>query len=574
MSSIVVLPTALKNKIAAGEVVERPASVVRELMENAIDAQSTAISVDVQKGGRKLIRVIDDGVGMDRKDARLCLERHATSKLVSEDALYAITTMGFRGEALPSIASVSRLRLTTAPRGESAGISISMEGGELKEERDAPAHGTEIEVRELFFNTPARKKFLKRDATELSHVVDTVTQLALSHPGIQFRLTVEGQETMNLPRASGLRERIVQVYGAEFMDELAEADLDTEALGLKAFISKPGHFRERRGNQYIFINQRPVRVPSVHHALVSAYEGMLPKDRHPVYFAFLRIEPRLVDVNVHPAKREVRFSDNESVYRFVRRAVADAIMPEVHGAAPPHIGEAHQNPGLTAGAPPSFKTGDGPEPVFSQGNSRSGPSYTVAEAVPMAFRAERPYIFLGETFVALAGEAGSPGLMLLDHHAAHERVLYERLVDGLQLNSHRLLFPKQVTLSPTEHLTVLEHRDLLQEFGIEVEDFGGQTVVVRSLPEALDEADIRGILSDAADELRSGERPGKSIRESVAARIACHGSVRGTKVLSREGLNALLADLENCRDPRHCPHGRPTTIEMSIGDLKKLFKRK
>jgi DNA mismatch repair protein MutL len=312
MSVIQVLPLELKNKIAAGEVVERPASVVKELLENSIDAGSTRIEVAVERGGRKLIRVSDDGEGMDAEDARLALQRHATSKLLSERDLFSITTMGFRGEALPSMASVSRMTLLSAPRGESLGVRIALEGGEVTEDTAAAARGTTVEVRDLFFNTPARKKFLKRESTELMHIVDTVTNLALSHPETAWTLTVDSEESMRLPRASGPRERIAQVYGSEFLEGLVEGSLENDGFALTALVSAPGNYRERRTHQLLFINRRPVRNPSVSHAVYSAYEGILPRDKHPVFFLFLSVEPSRVDFNVHPAKREAKFADGET----------------------------------------------------------------------------------------------------------------------------------------------------------------------------------------------------------------------------------------------------------------------
>jgi DNA mismatch repair protein MutL len=558
MSVIQVLPLELKNKIAAGEVVERPASVVKELLENSIDAGSTRIEVAVERGGRKLIRVSDDGEGMDAEDARLALQRHATSKLLSERDLFSITTMGFRGEALPSMASVSRMTLLSAPRGESLGVRIALEGGEVTEDTAAAARGTTVEVRDLFFNTPARKKFLKRESTELMHIVDTVTNLALSHPETAWTLTVDSEESMRLPRASGPRERIAQVYGSEFLEGLVEGSLENDGFALTALVSAPGNYRERRTHQLLFINRRPVRNPSVSHAVYSAYEGILPRDKHPVFFLFLSVEPSRVDFNVHPAKREAKFADGETVYRSVRRCVSETVrMTPVPGAT-----EA-----VASGSPRSFYPRDVP---FPPQGAAAAATHGIAEALELDYRAEVPHVYLGETFVALARDGG---LMLLDHHAAHERVLYEKFLRGIELESRRLLFPRQVQLSRKEHMLILENREFLHGFGLEVDDFGRDTVIVRALPAALEQADLRGILSDAAGALQEGERPGKSLREAVAARLACHSSVRGRTVLTKESLQALLSDLSRAEDPEHCPHGRPTRLFYSLDELKKLFKR-
>jgi DNA mismatch repair protein MutL len=565
MQSVRVLPEGLRNKIAAGEVVERPASVVKELVENAIDAGSTAIEVEVAVGGRKLIKVADDGRGMDREDALLSLERHATSKLGREEDLFNIRTMGFRGEALPAIASVSKFLMNTVPRGAASGVSIEVTGGRVGEVRESPGRGTSVEVRDLFFNTPARKKFLKKDSTELMHVIDTLTRLALSHPGIGFALRADGQETMRLPKASGLRERLMQVYGAEFLDGLLECGGEAGGVKLRGFIARPENVRQSRAHQMVFINRRPVREPSVSHAVYSAYEGMIPRDTHPPFFIFMEVDPARVDVNVHPTKREVRFEDKEAIHRFLRKTVMDAVRAGLSGAREAFRGEAAASRGSTE----SFTE----RPVPS--------AREVLESLPIQYRAEPDFIYLGDTFIALSGKAlqggalsGGGGLTLIDHHAAHERVLYERLLRGVKLASHQLLVPRQVRLSPREYMVILEHRAMLSEFGIEVEDFGHDTVLVRALPEAMREADLRGILSDSAAELMEGARPGESLREAVAARIACHSSIRGSVMLDRQRLSALLRDLEETERPEQCPHGRPTRVFYSLDELKRIFKRK
>jgi DNA mismatch repair protein MutL len=555
MSPIRILSENLKNKIAAGEVVERPASVVKELVENALDAGATVIDVEAERGGRKLIRVSDNGSGMDREDALLCIRRHATSKLSSEEDLFSIRTLGFRGEALPSIASVSEMTLTTAPRGAASGVLIEVRAGEATSTRESPSEGTAVEVRDLFFNTPARKKFLKRDATELVHIVDIVTRAALVNPRVGFSLMSDGRETMNTPRASGLRERLAQIYGVEFLEGLVELGRETDDIKIEAFVSHPKRLRDTRAHQFIFVNGRPVRDPSVSHAVYSAYDGLASKDRHPVYFLFIELEPSRVDFNVHPAKREVRFQDKDVVYRLIKRCVNEALglmrtpggledAEEGHAAPVKYEGIVHSNRSAPVGA---------------------------AETLALEYRAELPFVYLGETFVAVAG---GDELMLVDYHAAHERVLYERLLGDLRLESRQLLFPRQVKLSPKEHMLVLGHRDILLELGIELEDFGQDTVVVRSVPEVMDESELRGILSDVADEMKAGAGAGRSLKEAVAARIACHGSLRGRMVPGGTELAVLLDDLSRTTDPGHCPHGRPTRISFSHDDLKKMFKRK
>ncbi|MDQ7786565.1 MAG: DNA mismatch repair endonuclease MutL, partial [Thermodesulfovibrionales bacterium] len=317
MPQIKILPPDLRNKIAAGEVIERPASVVKELIENSIDAGSTDVRIDVLHGGKRLIRISDDGAGMDRDDALLCFERHATSKLAAEPDLFNIRTMGFRGEALSSIASVAKVHLVTGLRENPSGVSVEIQGGEIKEIKDAPSVGTSIEIRDLFYNTPARKKFLKTTGTEIFHIIDTVTKEALSHPGIAFRLTSDNQDTVHFPVSSGRKERIMQVYGEEFLSGLTDVAAETEGIKMEAYVTKGGNFRNTRSHQFIFLNTRPIKDPALSSAIYKAYEGILPQGKHPIFFLSLDIDPEKVDVNVHPAKREVRFEDRESIYRFI-----------------------------------------------------------------------------------------------------------------------------------------------------------------------------------------------------------------------------------------------------------------
>lgn len=565
MSLIKILSLELRNKIAAGEVVERPASVVKELIENSIDAESNDIKIEVLHGGKGLIRVTDNGIGMDRDDALLCIQPHATSKLKNEEDLFNIRTLGFRGEALPSIASVSRMRLVTGLKDSPAGVAIEINGGKIKGVRDFPSHGTSVEVRDLFFNTPARKKFLKSESTELFHIIDTTTKEALSHQDICFRLFTENHETMNIPRASGLRERIMQVYGIEFLEGLLEVSSEDYGLSMAAFITKGDNFRNSRTHQFIFINRRPIKDPAISHAIYKAYEGILPRDKHPVFFLFIDIDPKKVDINVHPAKREVRFEDRDVMHRFVNSSLREAIREErVQYIAP--FSESPDWTGLEKSENPGNHvqiSSDYAVPVLTDSH--------ISETIEFIYKTSLPFIYLGDTFIAVAGKGG---LTIIDHHAAHERILYETFLKGIDLNTHQLLFSRQVKLSLKEYKVILENKHLLNEMGIELDDFGHDTVVVRSLPEALKESDIRGILSDTAATIIEGMQPDKSLKETLAAKIACHSSVRGKEVLNQEEFQRLLSDLEKTENPDQCPHGRPTRLFFSLDDLKKMFKRK
>ncbi|MBI5638982.1 MAG: DNA mismatch repair endonuclease MutL [Nitrospirae bacterium] len=559
MPQIKVLPVNLRNKIAAGEVVERPASAVKELIENAIDAGSTDIKIDVLAGGKRLIRVSDNGSGMDREDALLCFERHATSKLSDEKDLFDLRTLGFRGEALPSIASISKVKLVTGIRGSASGISVEVHGGETKEVRESAFLGTSIEIRDIFYNTPARKKFLKTNTTELFHIIDTVTKEALSHWNIGFTLSTENEDTMSLPKASGFRERIMQVYGEEFLRGLIEVKAEEGDMRLTAFISKSSNFRGSRSHQFIFVNTRPIKDQSVSHAIYKAYEGILPADKHPAFLLFMDLNPAEVDFNVHPTKREVRFADKEAVYRFVLVCLRDAVKGERAEYA-----KEFSVPVAEAPIPPYDYNLQPKESVASR------PDF-VAENGELQYRASLPFIYLGDTFIAVSGKGG---LTLIDHHAAHERILYEKFLGRTDIPSHNLLFPEQVKLSKKEYLAVLGQKDLLSEYGIEVDDFGHDTIIVRSLPDALASSDLRGIIADVAAALIEGVAPNRSLKEAIAARIACHSSVRGSMILNQEEFSRLLSDLEKTEHPDQCPHGRPTRIFYSLEDLKKIFKRK
>lgn len=361
-----------------------------------------------------------------------------------------------------------------------------------------------------------------------------------------------------MPRASGLRERIMQVYGDEFLKGLREVNGHDEGMGMQAFISHSSNFRNSKSHQYIFVNRRPVKDASISHAVYMAYEGIIPGDKHPVFFLFLDLDPREIDFNVHPTKREVRFQDKEAVHRFVRSHLREAIKEDrTHYAgqfaSPSGAGSYGQQP--HEGSLSSFV---------------SAPAY-VSENAELSYTTSLPYIYLGDTFIAFSGKGG---LTLIDHHAAHERILYEKFLKGMSLATYRLLFPEQVRLSHKEYKVMLENKGLLSEFGIEVDDFGHDTVVVRSLPEALQGGDLRGIIADVASGIIEGANPNKSLKESLAARIACHSSVRGKEILNQEEFSRLLADLENTEHPDQCPHGRPTRIFYSLEDLKRMFKRK
>jgi len=575
MSRIAVLPTDLQNKIAAGEVIERPASVVKELLENAIDAGSTSIDVVVEKAGRKLIRIADNGSGMSREDAIRAFERYATSKIRHEDDLFHLQTLGFRGEGLAAIAAVSRIVLKTAER-DADGAQLSLDGGVVDEVRDAAALGTSVEVRDLFFNTPARRKFLKSDVTENFHIIDTVTREALVHPSVRFSLRTDGSELMLTPAASSLRERIMQIYGREFVDGLLEMRVEEPGLSLHLFISSPNVIRNSRTNQYVFVNQRPVKDQTVSQAICRAYDGILSREQHPVFFAFLAIDPEQVDCNVHPTKREVRFRDKARIFRIISDAARKALLTST--IVQPAFGAEAPESGI------EYRVGYA-EPVSAGGSEGMWASVPrqadiIAESSQAYINQRLPNVYLGDTLVAFAD---GDGLVVMDYHAAHERVNYERFLDTVRMPAHHLLFPEQVTLPRAAAAVLVENAQLLDLCGIELDDFGEGSVVVRSVPEALQGEDLAGLLSDLAGALQmQGDEPLSDglpelidrRRRYLAAQLACHASIRGAgEVPDEERLSRLRTALAAAREPHRCPHGRPTMVRLSLDALKKMFKK-
>lgn len=577
MSEISILPESLANKIAAGEVIERPASIVRELVDNSIDASAKTISIEVLYGGKKLIRVSDDGIGMERDDATLCFERHATSKIKSEDELFNITTLGFRGEALASIASVSKITLITSTVNSHTGTRIEIGTGQKKEVTDAPPlSGTVLEIQDIFYNTPARRKFLKSIPTELSHIIETVTQKALSYPEKSFFLKHNDNEIINVSAAKDIKERFIQLYSEELFNEFLEIKKEDRGIRLYGFSSAVEFTRSTRSYQFIFINKRPVKNPTISHAVYNAYRDLIPKDRHPALFLFLDIDPKKVDVNIHPAKREVRFESPEEIHKLVVLAIREVLHPRQDKS--------------TGYIPSSELAG------FKTMHSTEGKLYgdVVRESLESALQLSRDfqtdfftdkiapaihrYSYIGESFVA---EITNDGLTIIDQHAVHERVLYEKLLKKTPLEIENLFFPFRVELSAKEFNIIMNYKNLLHDFSLDIEEFGTNNVIVRALPKEFHKADMRGLLLDIASGILEQETIGvkdetgrQSLLQNIAARLACHKSVRGREPLNDEELSQLIADLEKTEIPDKCPHGRPTRIFFSLDDLRKMFKRK
>jgi DNA mismatch repair protein MutL len=600
MPRIHILPETVCNKIAAGEIVERPASVVKELVENAIDAGATRVFIEVENAGRSLIRVSDDGEGMGPEDALRSFERHATSKLRTESDLAAIRTMGFRGEALPSIGAVARVRMVTAPRGGTAGTEVGVQGGTRvgTKETAAPA-GTLVEVEELFYNTPARKKFLKSNPTELAHIVHAVQQQALPHFRIHFRLTHNGQVLLDLPIVRDEMERATQVIGADGGRDFLEVSAESDHFKLKGLVSRPGVFRATREQQEFFLNRRAVRNASLSHAVSEAYGTLLAKGRHPIVCLFIEVDPAAVDVNVHPAKREVRFRDSQAVHQFVKNALRERLRREGLPAGEDEITGVDARPGAVGYAGPS---GAG-APATGRASSLRPSAMEIREALEVyrppvspdaPLRSETSAVYPGrgllpvriqpfgqvdQTYiVAVLGRDSTTELHLIDQHAAHERLLYERLLSQqrtARVAVQPLLIPEVVEFTAAEAVRVREILPLFARIGLEVEEFGERSFQIRAVPALLGTIDGRTLMRDILDEVGAGGTPAlEDTIQTVVASMACHAAIKAHQPLQPEQMTRLLEDLYRQEVPPTCPHGRPIRVQFKLADLEKLFQRR
>lgn len=617
MSKVKVLSDALASQVAAGEVVERPAAVVKELLENSIDAGARRIDILVRSGGVALIKIVDDGSGMGREDALLCVERHATSKLRTKEDLAAITTMGFRGEALPSIASVSRFTLTTREHGALCGTQVSIDGGRLLGVNEAgEAPGTHIEVRNLFYNVPARRKFLRSENTEFSHIEQQVRVHALAYPEVAFSLTRDDRLIFHLPGGSALRERIAGLAGAEIAAQLIEVEERTlRGVTVRGFIGRPGSHRSSRALQFTFLNRRPVESSVFNYALRGAYAEALPRGTWPVALLFLSLDPAEVDVNVHPAKREVRFRDTLGVQSALMEMLGEALQQSVRRSAEPAVQLEHSPPArplpvmnwkpspvqpalipekeqhslrrdwspmLTPRAdpaPPAVESAahapdnasDGEPPTTSTPGAE--PQAPVTEP-PMPFRVLHP---LGDQYWLL--QSGD-GLVVLSPSAAWERILFEetraRAAAG-GAATQALLAPLAVTLSPREHDLLRPHFEKLRLMGLGVEDFGGNTVMLHSLPPGCSgDGDPHALLSLLVDELqKAGDRaPRHRLDDDSLAAAVARQAARFQPPASHAEVTRLVQRLLSCEMPYCCPAGNPTLILFSFQELARKFGRR
>jgi DNA mismatch repair protein MutL len=588
MNRINVLSEALANRIAAGEVVDRPASVVKELVENAIDAEATRIEVELAEGGRKLIRVSDDGLGMSPEDAALCVQRFATSKVSEEADLQHIETMGFRGEALPSIASVSHLRITTRLRESDEGTMLTIEGGEIAEVRAVGCPtGTTIEVANLFFNTPARLKFLRTTGTERGHCSDWVTRMALARPDIAMQMTHEGTVLISSPGRGDLPATVAQILGSTVARQMLPVDLDTGAMRIHGLISSSRLTRATRKHQMFFVNRRYVRSMSLGHALREAYGILLPSGKQPLCALHIDMPAQLVDPNVHPTKIEVRFKSQGEVHGLMQQAVEEGL--EQAGLRPKSMRTPPRGPDQAG----RF-TGPDLEQRTMARRLRVNPFYDATderdvglevhegEPEPDATATEDPAIAVGEALEALGQVAGAyiacrsgGDLLLVDQHRAAERIIADELASKDHAVARQMLMlPMTLELTDAEQAAVDEHREALGEAGFEIEPFGGSGYLVRSVPASLaeraPEEALRGIIEELAEWGKSDQG---DARERLIATIACHGAIKSGEHLSEREMRHLIGQLNRSSTPAICPHGDPIIVSISRAELDRRFGR-
>jgi DNA mismatch repair protein MutL len=629
MSKIKVLPDSLANKIAAGEVVERPSSVVKELLENALDAGAARINIEVETGGKRLIRVLDDGEGMTRDDAIIAFERHATSKLRASEDLESITTLGFRGEALPSIASVSRLFLRTKTAHDTEGTEVEFNGGKLVAVRDIawPA-GSEVEVRELFFNIPARRKFLKSDATESFHIANLVQHYALANPHLSFLLVNNGRDVIRVAPAQSLKERAYQVLGASLLEKLLEVNGEADGLRISGFVSNPQEQRSSRDAQYLFVNRRFVRDQLIGRALSEAYRSMMPSATYPAAVLFIEVPPTEVDVNVHPAKTEVRFLREGPVLAFVRDSVAAALRSTQPTTQVPGFARSRDEDEIASerrsreaeelrnwGAEESRGGGvlsadfrglhEGRVQVESrelieQANAihpdrhsveRKGVTERPCEtdsklpesdakpldsiALPGFGHGIKPLGQIRDSYIVATDEEG---LLLVDQHVAHERILFEQFRDprvarapGLQ----PLLIPATIELTPAEAEAFAIVQIELENIGIETMQLSGRTIAIKTSPAGLGASEVLAVVREvlAVVERERRDFTVERMRDKIAAELACKAAIKINMPLTSEKMQWLIDELMKTQNPMTCPHGRPILMRMGLREIERGFKR-
>ena len=596
---IVVLPEDLTNKIAAGEVVERPSSVVKELMENSLDAGATDIIIELENGGKKSIKVIDDGEGIDSEDVVLAFERYATSKIYTFDDIYKVRSFGFRGEALPSIASISRVELITRKKESLSGTKVMVEGGEIKEvvETGCPV-GTSVSVSDIFYSVPVRKKFLKKDSTEQGHCVDIITKLALPHPDVRVKVVANGREILNIPRTKDLSERVSLVLGGGLKKNILYVKGKSGDVRLSGFISRPYFTRSNTKGLFYYVNKRFVRDTLLNSAVMTSYRKLIEAKRYPSVVLFFDLSPDDVDVNVHPAKMEVRFRNPGDIYEIVLEALTMVLagissVSEMSSFPIPEGGgeDFQKYRGGVEEALKRYTLSSGtkipPFPPFSKPPHEgfSGEDPTAEQAGMWKIYDEEELSFssleyMGQIAATYLVFSCPDGIILIDQHAAHERVLFEKfrkVSPGEKVASQRLLIPEIVSLPPGDFTLLMEYAGMLEDVGIEVEQYGGNTVVVKSIPAVLTgDIESRTMLLDIIEEF---SRTGKSLsievaKDKIFTVLSCKSAIKANHRLTEPEVDNLCKELDLTPFASTCPHGRPVYIHFSVRELEKMFKRR
>ncbi len=593
MSKITVLPPQVANKIAAGEVVERPASVVKELVENAVDAGATEIQIHLKQAGKELIQVIDNGCGMDAEDAELAFERHATSKIRTAADLDAIRTMGFRGEALPSIASVARVELKTRTADNPAGTLLRLENGKVTFRSEVAMNpGTIITVKQLFYNTPARRNFLRSDNAEMNQIVKVIKRFFLAHPEVRFLVSHNGETLYDLP-AGNLDDRITRVFGKKFYEGLVFVKERLNDIELEGYVSRPDHTRGNTDNQFIFLNQRTIVNRNLSHAVFQAFGNLIERGRYPQFILFLTIPPQLVDVNVHPTKMEVRFANERVIYHLflsaVRRAVQqEDVVPAFELQSDDPQKKEIRRHFLTLGsggysrrrsissAPPL--PANQPQLSLTFKEEPAADAEETPQEVPAtepAATTEQPPLWQVHNRYILSQVKS--GLVIIDQHVAHERVLYEKVLAYLEKDqavpSQQLLFPQTLELALEDYLVFTEIKEWLYKVGFTINELSGRTLLIEAIPADVKVGHEGKVLLEMIDHYREHEGSKMAPHERIAAAYACKNAVKSGDKLSLEAMTALVDQLFACKEPFFCPHGRPVIVNLNLEELDRKFKR-
>ena len=578
MSIIKVLSENLVNQIAAGEVVERPASVVKELVENSIDAGADKITIEVKDAGKTLIRISDNGKGMTKEDLKLAIQRHATSKIADESDLWKISTMGFRGEALASIASVSKINIRSKMENDIAGNEIKIEASKIVAENEiGMSQGTQIEVENLFFNTPARQNYLKKDSTELNHISSLLNTIALAKPGIAFKLIHNDKTVFDLPRVTDLISRISDIFGKSTADAMLPIFYGGSEFQLGGFIGKPLLSRSTTQHQYVFVNGRPIQHYLLANRIKAAYHSMLMEDKKPVFLLNIKIDPALIDVNVHPRKLEIRFEDQQTIVRIIYSAVKTAL--DKANLIPKGFTESR-----------NYMSDSFPKKE-AKAFSFDIPKNTVPQAIdftknimqgraPMNLEENIPSIKsitqIANSYIVAEDESG---LVLIDQHAAHERVRYEELMnqfENQEKSVQPLLVPQEMELSTDEINLINENKEIFEKLGFEIEEFGGKTFVINAVPTCLSGEDLDPVIKGVLDDINNHKSPSnmQGRIEEILTYMSCRSAIKFGQTLSLEEMQVLIDQMQELKRPFTCPHGRPTMISLTLSELEKMFGRK